>query len=326
MLVGLTINIRVYWRDSRLKFANLVRDGKNIVQSSTVDGLWIPLDFVIFENAIIGEIYKDTSYEVQVEASDSSLPKDTADSIQNRLFSGENNTLYITERYRLKYKCSFYLKGFPFDRQSCPFVMQMKSDKITTISFTKADPPWRYDGPEVLGQFEIENITVTTNTDSRRTNFNLTIMMERVYTDQLITAFFPTTLLWFLAYFTLFIAIEDFTDRIMVSVTALLVLAALLSSINSSLPDTSYFKYIDLWFLFYTADIFLITVFHIFLGTLEDTQKVIPSTASQAHIRSIGRVSEKRKCSKRKKINKIGKIIVPIIWIAFNAIYFYLQF
>ena len=136
MLVGLTINIRVYWRDSRLKFANLVRDGKNIVQSSTVDGLWIPLDFVIFENAIIGEIYKDTSYEVQVEASDSSLPKDTADSIQNRLFSGENNTLYITERYRLKYKCSFYLKGFPFDRQSCPFVMQMKSDKITTISFT----------------------------------------------------------------------------------------------------------------------------------------------------------------------------------------------
>ena len=323
MLVGLTINIRVKWRDPRLTFANLVRGGKNIVQSNTVEELWIPLDYFIFENTIIGEIYKDSRYEVRVEALDSSLPKDPANVVQNRLFSGENNTLYITMRYRLKYNCKFWLRGFPFDRQNCPFIIQMKSDKITTVSLEKAQPPVRYDGPDVVEQFTIQNYTVVTNTNSRRTSFNLTITMVRVYTDQLITAFFPTSLLWILAYLTLFISLDDFSDRIMVSVTALLVLAALLSSINSSLPDTSYFKYIDLWFLWYTTNIFLITSFHIFLGTIEDEPKVFPSTTSNSHTR--GLLIGKNKASKRSKVNNTAKIVVPITGLLFNSIYFYLQ-
>ena len=327
MVVGITINIRLYWKDSRLKFSNLIIGGKNIVQPGTVDGLWIPLDFLIFENSIIGEIKKDNSYEVRVDALDKPLPTETRHSVQNRLFSGEKNALYINERYKLTYRCSFFLRTFPFDQQSCPFMLQMKSDKITTISFTKFTPPVLYVGSKVVGQFRIKNITVSTKTDFRRTGFNLTLMMERVYTDQLITAFFPTALLWILAYGTLFITLDDFSDRIMVSVTALLVLAALLSSINSSLPDTSYFKYIDLWFMFYTTKIFLITVFHIYLGTIEDSPNLImPSTASDSHTRmNMGTRTKTKRRSKKVQVNNVAKLIVPIIWILFNAIYFYLQ-
>ena len=324
MVVGLTIKIRLKWRDPRLTFANLVRGGKNIVQPGTVQGLWIPLDYMIFENSIIGEIYDSPGYYVKVEAMDSSLPKDESDPIQNRLFSGANNTLYISERYRLKYRCKFWLRGFPFDRQNCKFVIQMKSDAITTISLTQANPPVRYDGPDVVEQFKMRNITVMTNTDTRRTSFNLTIIMDRVYTDQLITAFFPSYLLWLLAYMTLFISLDNFTDRIMVSVTALLVLAALLSSINSSLPDTSYFKYIDLWFLWYTTNIFLIASFHICLGVIEDELKVHPSTASHSHTHRFMIPGKKQK-SKRQNINDVAKIIVPVIGFLFNIVYFYLQ-
>ena len=227
-------------------------------------------------------------------------------------------------RYRLKYNCKFWLRGFPFDRQNCPFIIQMKSDKITTVSLAKAQPPVRYDGPDVVEQFTIQNYTVVTNTNSRRTSFNLTITMVRVYTDQLITAFFPTSLLWILAYLTLFISLDDFSDRIMVSVTALLVLAALLSSINSSLPDTSYFKYIDLWFLWYTTNIFLIASFHICLGVIEDEPKIHPSTASHSHTHRF-MIPDKKPKSKRQNINDVAKIIVPVIGFLFNVVYFYLQ-
>ena len=164
MVVVMTINIRLYWKDSRLKFSNLIIGGKNIVQSGTVKGLWIPLDYFIFENSIIGEIEKDNSYEVRVDALDQPLPTETSHSVQNRLFSGEENALYMTERYKVSYRCPFFLRTFPFDEQKCPFMLQMKSDKITTISLTKFTPPYLYKPKsKVVGQFKITNIIIHSN-------------------------------------------------------------------------------------------------------------------------------------------------------------------
>ena len=69
--------------------------------------------------------------------------------------------------------------------------------------------------------------------------------------------------LWLLSYSTLFIKLNDFNDRFIGTVTALLVMTSLLGSINMTLPRTSYFKFIDLWFLWYIANIFSIITFHI---------------------------------------------------------------
>ena len=83
---------------------------------------------------------------------------------------------------------------------------------------------------------------------------------------QIFSTFFPTFLLWLLAYATLFIDTNDFDNRFQGSVTALLVLAALLNSITTSLPKTAYFKLIDLWFFWHTIGIFLMIIFHIVLA------------------------------------------------------------
>merc|ERR1711997_156095 len=56
----------------------------------------------------------------------------------------------------------------------------------------------------------------------------------------MINTFFPTFMLYVLAYSTLFIKISEFGNRIMVAVTALLVLASLLGAISNELPTTSY--------------------------------------------------------------------------------------
>ena len=149
--------------------------------------------------------------------------------------------------------------------------------------------------------------------------------MQRMYVNQIITAFFPSCLLWLLAYFTLFIKLEDFNERIMVSVTVLLVLAALLSSINASLPDTSYFKYIDLWFLWYTLNIFSITVFHVILKEIDVdttgefyTRKKIGSKDEMGVKKAIER-------SKKGRINDMAKKIFLLAFLMFNIIYFPLQ-
>ena len=83
---------------------------------------------------------------------------------------------------------------------------------------------------------------------------------------QILATFFPTFLLWLLTYATLYIDVDDFDNRFQGSVTAMLVLAALLNSITNSLPRTSYLKLIDLWFFWHTIAIFSVIMFHILLA------------------------------------------------------------
>ncbi|KAK3870049.1 hypothetical protein Pcinc_024681 [Petrolisthes cinctipes] len=60
----------------------------------------------------------------------------------------------------------------------------------------------------------------------------------------------PTTLLLIITYLTFYFALDEFTDRIMVSLTALMVMAALFLQTNQSMPRTAYLKVVDIWFLF----------------------------------------------------------------------------
>ena len=92
--------------------------------------------------------------------------------------------------------------------------------------------------------------------------------IQRLYFNQLTSTFFQTSVLLLLAYLTLFIDIANFSDRFMGSITALLVIAALLASFKEDLPKTSYFKYIDLWFMWNIINIFIITVYHIALDQI----------------------------------------------------------
>ena len=145
--------------------------------------------------------------------------------------------------------------------------------------------------------------------------------MKRNYTSQIISIFFPTWLLWLLAYLTLFINISNFNNRFMGSVTFLLVLVALLGSLGDSLPKTTYFKYIDCWFFWYVTNNVAIIAYHIFLAKMElNTGQtvvqdgVVGNDNWIAWIRSLG----------VPQINPAAIIIFPVLTILFNIIYFVL--
>lgn len=64
----------------------------------------------------------------------------------------------------------------------------------------------------------------------------------------MVTVFIPTTLIIIISFATFSFKWFDFQNRIMVSLTALLVLSTLFSQVSNSLPKTSYFKLVDVWF------------------------------------------------------------------------------
>ena len=134
--------------------------------------------------------------------------------------------------------------------------------------------------------------------------------------SQMLNSFLPTGLLWFVAYFALFIDVENFPDRFIGAVTALLVLVALLSSVNGDLPKTSYFKFIDCWFLWYISAILCIILFHIFLNRVPNGKCQFFNTAAFKENK------QKNKVNSRERINSLGIIIFAVTTILFDVIYF----
>lgn len=83
------------------------------------------------------------------------------------------------------------------------------------------------------------------------------LQFRRQYDGFVVTTFIPIVLLIIIALLTFFFERDDFTNRVMVTLSAFIVLASLFSQTSSELPHTSYIKCIDVVFL---CPIFLISL------------------------------------------------------------------
>ena len=239
------------------------------------------------------------------------------------MFPGSETQLYMKQRYKIVYQCTFQMTKFPFDQHRCNFVMKIEIGRYinNSILFTKKYPAVLYEGPSTWNQFEIINPRCNVSNNFDNITFIFSIGITRLYMNQMLNVFLPTMLLWSLAYFTLFIDVEFFSDRFIGTITTLLVQVALLSSINEDLPKTSYFKFIDLWFLWYISSILFITIFHIFINHIPNKIRVTPFGSLM-----IGTDNEQKvpdNLSWRMKANKLGIIIFAPATIIFNIVYFH---
>ena len=76
------------------------------------------------------------------------------------------------------------------------------------------------------------------------------MVFHRRVVYHLLNIFMQSLLLILTGYMSLFFHANNFSDRVMVALTVMLVMASLQSSIQDSLPRTAYFKFIDWWILF----------------------------------------------------------------------------
>ena len=91
------------------------------------------------------------------------------------------------------------------------------------------------------------------------------LTLKGLYGYHLVNSFTPSLLIYLICYATLFLPIKDFNERLMVSMTALLVIAALFTQASNASVRTSYFKYLDIWFVVLIAFCFLLVIFNIWL-------------------------------------------------------------
>ena len=311
MFVGITFDVQLKWNDDRLSFENIDPYGKNLLSIEAANKLWLPCENIIHDNAILGQIIEDKNREIGVTPLTQERPVDIKSSVENYIYKGSETQLFMTQRFKIVYNCAFSLAKFPFDEHDCSFIMLLKTQQNYSIAFVKDIPSVLYRGPPTVNQFQISNVTSDTMSDEKETRFIFSISIHHNIMDQMLGTFLPTMLLWLLAWFTLFIDISNFSDRFVGSVTTLLVLVALLSSLNDDMPKTSYFKYVDLWFLWYISAILSITIYHIFNNHVPNDK-----------VEYIVNGKKVQKLSKRAKVNRVAIVVFAMTTLTFDIIYF----
>ena len=159
--------------------------------------------------------------------------------------------------------CRFQLQRYPFGKQSCILNFQIDNTEDTMNnlmpsshrSFNEQDTV-RYYGSNNLGEYEFINSVY----EQQNNNLSVSIIinLRSQFGYHILNSFIPSVLIFIISYTTFFFPISDFNERIMVSLTAVLVLAALSSQATNASVHTSYFKLLDLWYT--TVLVFCFTV------------------------------------------------------------------
>ncbi|XP_071515264.1 uncharacterized protein [Panulirus ornatus] len=222
----------------------------------------------------------------------------------DEVFSGTENPLFLLQKMTVTATCLFDLYAFPFDRQRCRVVRCLPVASnclagcqthclqlITTVLVSGATSSFMFLkstqskidllGQRYLCQYYLTSVTmahkmvhaVLTATYSLQYNHStqqLEVTLDNLATYFITSTYVPTLIIVTIGYLTLYFPLEDFSDRIMVALTTLLVEAAFFTQTSLAIPQTSYVKLVDVWFVFCIILLFFIIVTIILLNWLHN--------------------------------------------------------
>ncbi|XP_064113366.1 uncharacterized protein LOC135220009 isoform X1 [Macrobrachium nipponense] len=252
------LELTLRWKDTRLTCQNLKDDRSlNILTDSVVSQIWKPK--VFFSNA------HDNLYTNVGEGSRTECIRDEDSDVrttniysQVSKFSGNDHSLETSQLYNATYTCIFDLLMFPFDQQVCQLRFTLVSASTSYVMLVPINVS--YTGPRSLIEYTIGYVTNETFNAGQFSKVEIQVRFRRRYGFYAMNIYIPTTLIIISAYTTFFYNQYDFNSRIVVALTAWVVLSSLYSQTSNSLPKTSYFKCIDIWLFFAMVIIFIMVI------------------------------------------------------------------
>ncbi|ROT70082.1 hypothetical protein C7M84_011652 [Penaeus vannamei] len=221
--VTLDVQLISEWEDPRLQYADLQPEQfKNQVQD--IDRIWQPRLITTDDTGSLVDLMNRDMFLVVIQESEP-LPSDDTRYIKAIVFPGSGNPLLLRQELSITFQCQFDLLWFPFDNQRCSINFRLndvESKLVRQVTLKGKD--------ETSGQ-------------------KLTIVFTNLFLYYLANSYLPSFLLVVISYSTFYFRLEDFNERIMVSITAMLVLVALFQQTSSTILKTTYLKLIDVWYM-----------------------------------------------------------------------------
>ncbi|XP_042861692.1 glutamate-gated chloride channel-like [Penaeus japonicus] len=171
---------------------------------------------------------------------------------------GSDNLLVQEEEVTLTIRCQFDLQMYPFDRQRCALIIKIQDLFDDFFTFIKDGPGVMFLGNRRLLEYYVVGESFSILAHDGTHSLKIELKLRNLYGFYLSNTFLPTFMLVFICCATLCFDIADFQDRIMVSLTSLLVMATIFVQTSENITKTSYLKFIDLWFVAMMSEDFFI--------------------------------------------------------------------
>ncbi|CAG7832575.1 unnamed protein product [Allacma fusca] len=244
--LSLEMNLRMYWRDTRLKHL-AVTTGVNtflVLNPNLLDKIWHPDIFVDHVKSVSQPalISKPASLRIYPES-----------------------VVRYSARVTITMACQMDFHYYPADTQKCH--IDMKSYAYTNKIL---DLGWREQkGAFLADKLELPNFDValdntrnfTTNTSSGSySTIRFTVLLRRKLSYHLIQTYLPSALFIIVSWLSFLIPPESVPGRMACCMTTLLTLTAMFAAVRQNTPNVSYVKALDIWMVVCIIFVFLTLV------------------------------------------------------------------
>ncbi|XP_076049639.1 uncharacterized protein LOC143030375 [Oratosquilla oratoria] len=256
---ALDLETTLVWYDQQVTYKNLKdRLNSNRLESS-VDELWTPR-LSLFGDGMSTSDLIDRSFDLMVHKETRPMEDNDENANEDEMYSGRTNPLVSRRKVFATFSCNFDLTLYPFDTQHCNIhVLLVNTDK-TFVILQRDNTSLHLSGKRRLLEYEVESLRLEDGEDELYSGVTVLLTFSNLYRFHISNSYVPTFLLLVISYLTFHFDIDSFNERIMVSLTALLVASALFTQVSSFVPKTAYLKMIDVWFIFCISVMFGIVV------------------------------------------------------------------
>ena len=236
------------WRDSRVKFINLVENRNTTLSATDANQLWTPR-YTMYKTTEVNMIEDVSFQEMFVQPFTEGIRSSYID-VENRIiFDGSEVNIFNRQWFRSDVICNFnFLEDFPFDNNVCSFQIMMYGTPqgwYLPLENLKLNIAFnlKYKTFET-GMYIIDKQTVELTEETGI--FLVKVFLKRKFVSVFLQNALPSILLSIIVYMTNSYYTEKFEAAITVNVTCLLAMSGIFIAVFQSLPRTPSIKIIDL--------------------------------------------------------------------------------
>ncbi|XP_063889635.1 uncharacterized protein LOC135116214 [Scylla paramamosain] len=326
--LGISVTMELRWMDPRLTFTNMANKTR---LDEALDQIWKPT--VVF----VGAKYEDNVNLYQgvnimrflfAESSTKGVPT-VVNSSRALMQDGHQVRLILQLMLDLSVTCSYDLVLYPFDVQECGLNLALASELTGDTHWDSKD----LHANHVLPQPALYGATIVKLEQLSKTEVVLRFLLERWYGSYMLTSYLPCLILLVIGTATQLYPVTAVSDRVMVTLSCLIVLASLLAQASATLPESASSKAIEVWFSYTIARMFLVSMVHTAVYRAESTTPEERTAKIQSPLMlkvvSARSVAPQRKPQKypskhdrAKRINHVGLTVGLALDLVFIASYF----
>ena len=220
--------LRRQWLDPQLSYRNLKKESRvNLLSPAEKETIWFPT--MVFENIASNEdwieIDVNEEHNILRNVEGNFDPVEVTDVDNAFIFSGEENSHYLSREFTILWNCDFNMMWYPFDTQTCAMQFKIINEFADRV---KLNPQHlAYSGPTDLTQYVVMRSIMCQASVGEYEGVEVNISLGRPLISNILTVFIPTIILLTISHISKVYEQRYIDMVVMVNLTVLLVLATL---------------------------------------------------------------------------------------------------